>query len=122
MKPEAPVPSEIALQAACALQRGWSGFHVGECVKPGPALCGLLWECVKPEAPVPSEIALQAARIVQRGWSGFQRGRGCETGSARACFMVPEMGSFGEAGVVWVSWGRGCAAARVVWVSAGAWV
>ena len=105
VKPEAPLPSEVALQAARALRRGWFGFQRGA--------------CVKPEAPLPSEIALQAARIVQqgwfgfhvgacapkRGWFGFQRGRGCETGSARACFMAPEMGSFGEAGVVWVSAG-----------------
>ena len=81
---------------------------------------------------------------------GFSGGRGretggarawvvvgvCETGSARACSMAPEMGSFGEAGVAWVSAGArvetggarafrncpssgACPAAGVVWVSRG---
>ena len=119
MKPEAPLPSEIALQAACALQRVWFGFQRGRGLKPGPPLCGLLWACVKPGPPVPSEIALQAARIVQWGLFGFQWGRVCETWASpvwvvvgvretrasRACSMAPDMGSFGEAGVVWVSLG-----------------
>ena len=74
MKPEAPVPFEIALQAACALQRGWSGFHVGECVKPGP--------------PVPVSWRLIWGVLAKRGWFGFQRGRGYETGSARAWVVV----------------------------------
>ena len=132
MKPEAPLPSEIALQAACALQRVWFGFQRGRGLKPGPPLCGLLWACVKPGPPVPSEIALQAARIVQRGfwvsvgarvetwaapvwvvvgvcetWASpvWVVAGVCETWASRACFMAPGMGSFGEAGVVWVSAG-----------------
>ena len=44
----------------------------------------------------------------------------CETWASRACFMAPDMGSFGEAGVVWVSWGRAGCEAGVVWVSVGA--
>ena len=60
VKPEAPVPSEIALQAARIVQWGWFGFQWGR---------GL-----KPEAPLPSEIALQAARALQRGWFGFHVG------------------------------------------------
>ena len=93
----------------------------------------------------PSGGACPAAGVV---WVSV--GCVCETWASRACFMAPNMGSFGEAGVVWVSrgragvkqgwsgfqrgrgraaagvvWvsrGRGCAAARVVWVSAGACV
>ena len=106
----------------------------GACVKPGPPLCGLLWACVKPGPPLPVSWRLIWGVLVKRGWSGFQRGRGYETGSARAwvvvgvcetwaaraCSMGPEMGSFGEAGVVWVSRGRVCETwASPVWVVVG---
>ena len=74
---------------------------------------------MKPGPPLSSETAPKTVRILQRGWFGFQQGCGyetwaspvwvvvgvCETWAARACFMAPEMGSFGEAGVVWVSAG-----------------
>ena len=134
MKLEAPLSSEIALQAARIVQRGLVWVSAGgACVKPGPPVCGLLWACVKPGPPVPVSWRLIWGVLVKRGWSGFRWGRaGCaagvvwvsvgarvetwaapvwvvvgvrETRASRACSMAPDMGSFGEAGVVWVSLG-----------------
>ena len=104
------------------VKQGWSGFQRGRGLKPGPPLCGLLWACVKPGPPVPVPWRLIWGVLAKRGWSGFQQGCGYETWASRACFMAPDMGSFGEAGVVWVSWGRAGCEAGVVWVSAGVWV
>ena len=86
MKPEAPVPSEIALQAARALQRGWFGFHVGGVRETWAAP---VWVVVGVRetraAPAfrncPSNGVCPAAGVVwvsagvgapKRGWSGFR--------------------------------------------------
>ena len=88
-------------------------------VKPGPPVPGVLNACVKPGPPLPVPLRLKWGVLVKQGWSGFQRVCGCdtwttpaevvvgvcETGAAPACSEVPEMGSFGEARVVWVSAG-----------------
>ena len=102
VKPGPPVPVPLRLRWGVLVKQGWSGFRGG------------VWG-------------------VKQGWSGFQRVCGCdtwttpaevvvgvcetgaapawgvecvrETGATRACSEVPEIGSFGEAGVVWVSAG-----------------
>ena len=116
VKPGPPVPVPLRLRWGVLVKQGWSGFRGGVWgAKQGwsgyQRVCGCdTWttpaevvECVCDTWTTPA----WGVECVRETWTTPAWGVECvrETGATRACSEVPEIGSFGEAGVVWVSAG-----------------
>ena len=115
VKPGPPVPVPFRPKWGVLVKQGWSGFQrvCGCDTWTSPAWGG---ECVRETWSTPAEgVAGVCETGATRAWGVECVG---ETWTAPACSIAPEMGSFGEAGVVWVSWVCVGCEAGVVRVSA----